>query len=145
VNRHPDIVGDQSGTGSEENGRIGPGRLDHRLATFFGPDLGEVTEEARRECLPSTDRPAVQVAGLTGLPLGRLADFSYVRHLFSPDNFHTAAWRSKSGLGWRLSGHRKAWSRPQIVSDFTKRISDKADELFGPGPSHVDAIRPKSE
>ena len=25
----------------------GPGRLDHRLATFFGPDLGKITEEAR--------------------------------------------------------------------------------------------------
>jgi hypothetical protein len=61
-----------------KNCRTGPGRLDHPLATFFGPDLGEVSEEARRECLPSTDRPAVQVAGVTGFPLRRFADFSYV-------------------------------------------------------------------
>jgi hypothetical protein len=43
--------------------------------------------------LPSTDRPAVQVAGLTGFPLRRFADFSYVRHLFSPDNFQSCGYR----------------------------------------------------
>jgi hypothetical protein len=61
-----------------KNCRTGPGRLDHRLATFFGPDLGEVTEEARRESLASTNRAAVQITRLAWLPLGRLADFSYV-------------------------------------------------------------------
>jgi hypothetical protein len=29
---------------------------------------------------------------LTGLPLGGFADFSYMRHLFSPDNFHSCGW-----------------------------------------------------
>ena len=61
-----------------KNCRTGPGRLDHRRATFFGPDLGEVTEEARRESLASTNRAAVQITRLAWLPLGRLADFSYV-------------------------------------------------------------------
>ena len=44
--RHPDIVRDQSSTGSEEDGRIGPSRLDHRLTTFFGPNFSEVSIEA---------------------------------------------------------------------------------------------------
>ena len=57
---------------------IGPSRLDHRLTTFFGPDLGEVTKEASRERLASTNGATVQITRLAWLPLGRLADFSYV-------------------------------------------------------------------
>jgi hypothetical protein len=30
-----------------KNCRTGPSRLDHRLTTFLGPDLGKVTKEAR--------------------------------------------------------------------------------------------------
>jgi hypothetical protein len=78
LNHHHDIVGDQSGTGSEEDGRIGPSRLDHRLAAFLGPDLGEVTKEASRESLASTNGATVQITRLAGFPLGRSADFSYV-------------------------------------------------------------------
>ena len=48
--------------------------------------------EASRESLASTDGPTVQVARLTWLPLRRFADFSYVRRLFSPDNFHSCGW-----------------------------------------------------
>ena len=33
----------------------------------------------------------------------------------------------------------------KFVSDFTKRISDKADELFGPSPSPENTASPKSE
>jgi hypothetical protein len=58
--------------------RTGPSRLDHRLATFLGPDLGEVTKEASRESLVSTDRPTIQITRLAWLPLGRFADFSCV-------------------------------------------------------------------
>ena len=76
--RHPDIVRDQSSTGSEEDGRIGPSRLDHRLATFFGPNFGEVTKEASRERLASTNGATVQITRLAGFPLRRSADFSYV-------------------------------------------------------------------
>jgi hypothetical protein len=90
--RHPDIVRDQSGTGSEEDGRIGPSRHDHRLTTFFGPNFGEVTKEASRESLASTNGATVQITRLTWFPLGRFADFSYVRHLISPDNFHICGW-----------------------------------------------------
>ena len=78
LNRHPDIIGDQSGTGSEEDGRIGPSRLDHRLASSFGPDLGEVTKEACGERLASTNGATVQITRLAWFPWGRLADFSYV-------------------------------------------------------------------
>ena len=42
-----------------------PSRLDHRLATFFGPDLGEVTKEASRESLASTNGATVQITRLT--------------------------------------------------------------------------------
>jgi hypothetical protein len=40
--------------------------------------LGEVTKEASRESLASTNGATVQITRLTWLPLGRLADFSYV-------------------------------------------------------------------
>ena len=63
---------------SEEDGRIGPSRLDHRLATFFGPDPGKVTKEASRESLASPNGATVQITRLAWFPLGRLADFSYV-------------------------------------------------------------------
>ena len=76
--RHPDIVRDQSSTGSEEDGRIGPSRLDHRLTAFFGPNFGEVTKEASRERLAGTNGATVQITRLAWFPLGRLADFSYV-------------------------------------------------------------------
>jgi hypothetical protein len=33
----------------------------------------------------------------------------------------------------------------KFVSDFTKRISDKADELFGPGPRPENTASPKGE
>jgi hypothetical protein len=59
-----------------------PSRLDHRLATFFGPDLGEVTKKASRECLASTNGATVQITRLAWFPLGRSADFSYVDTCF---------------------------------------------------------------
>jgi hypothetical protein len=101
--RHPDIVRDQPSTCSEEDSRIRPSRLDHRLATFFGPDLGEVTKEASRESLASTNGATVQITRLTWFPLGRSADFSYVWHLFSPDNFHSRGW-----LHWHACGYALA-------------------------------------
>jgi hypothetical protein len=59
LSNHPRIAPeqiDQSGTGSEEDSWIIPSRFDHRLATFFGPDLGEVTKEASRERLDEYQR-----------------------------------------------------------------------------------------
>jgi hypothetical protein len=40
--------------------------------------FGEVTKEASREGLASTNGATVQITRLAGLPLGRSADFSYV-------------------------------------------------------------------
>jgi len=81
LSNHPRIAPeqiDQSGTGSEEDSWIIPSRFDHRLATFFGPDLGEVTKEASRERLDEYHGATVQITRLAWFPLGRLADFSYV-------------------------------------------------------------------
>jgi hypothetical protein len=78
LNRHPDIVRDQSGTRSEEDSRIDSGRLDHRLATLIRPNFGEVTKEASRESFASPNGATVQITRLAWLPSGRLTDFSYV-------------------------------------------------------------------
>ena len=61
-----------------KNCRTGPSRLDHRLTTFLGPDLGKVTKEASRERLASTNWATVHITRLAWFPLGRSADFSYV-------------------------------------------------------------------
>jgi hypothetical protein len=76
--RQLDILTDQPSASSKEDGPIGLGRLDHRLMTFFGANFGEVTKEASRERLASTNGATVQITRLAGFPLGRSADFSYV-------------------------------------------------------------------
>ena len=68
------------------------GRVQHRVATMSLLDLRQITVEACGECLARSNRSSVWVAGLSGPPLGGFADFSYVWHLFSPDNFHSWGW-----------------------------------------------------
>jgi hypothetical protein len=53
--------------------------------------------------LASTNGATVQITRLTWFPLGRSADFSYVWHLFSPDNFHSCGW-----LHWHACGYALA-------------------------------------
>jgi hypothetical protein len=60
---------------------IGPSRLDHRLATFFGPDLGKVTKEASRERLASTNGTTVQITRLAGFPFLTSVMFDTCFHL----------------------------------------------------------------
>src|SRR5262249_32723045 len=42
-----DLGSNQASTGGEEDGRIGLGRLDHRLTTFLGPDFKIVIASCR--------------------------------------------------------------------------------------------------
>ena len=64
------------------------GRVQHRVFAVRGPHLRKIAIEAGLECLASANRPTIWVSGLTWLPLSSFADFSYMRHVFSPDNFH---------------------------------------------------------
>ena len=68
LDRHPDIVRDQSGTGSEADGRIGPSRLDHRLTTFFGPKLRRGHEGSQPRTLGEYQR-----ADRSNYPIGRVS------------------------------------------------------------------------
>ena len=80
---------DQARANRKECGRLSLGRVQHAVATMSLPDLGQITVEACGECLARSNRSSVWVAGLSGPPLGGFADFSYVWHLFSPENFHS--------------------------------------------------------
>ena len=66
-----DLRADQPSTGSEEDSWTGPSRLEHCLATFLGPDLGEVTKEASRESLASINGATVHRACLLAIPSRR--------------------------------------------------------------------------
>jgi hypothetical protein len=73
LNRELDLGADQPGACGEENSWIGLGRSDHRLLAVRSPNLSEVFQKALTEYRPATDWPAVEVAGLTRNPRGKIA------------------------------------------------------------------------
>jgi hypothetical protein len=82
LNRELDLGTNQSGTGGEEDGRIGLGRLDHRLTAFFGPHRGQVFQEALTEYRAATNRSAVGIAGLARLLHAAIHMFGWLKSHF---------------------------------------------------------------
>src|SRR5215813_12762741 len=62
LNRELDLGTNQSGTGGEEDGRIGLGRLDHSLTTLIGPDFGEILQKSGREGCPRANWASIRIS-----------------------------------------------------------------------------------